>query len=198
MTGEDLYYQGLFHMENRSYQLAIESFEKAESLFFSHPALYNDLGRAYSCLNQIQKSNQFFLKAIKIDADFGVAYYNISVGLFDESRYSEAIDYLNYAIEKESIKIWDCYYLRSHSFFKLAIETNQDSMVGMLKVRQFYRKAVYDIEMAISLSPTENMDIFFIAGCVYKKIGDINKTKFYWNKAKKLGDKEAERLLLNL
>jgi len=195
MELEQFYCIGLSSLQNGDAQSALNLFKKAETLGLINAPLLCDIGVAYAQLGNMEKALDYSRKAIELDNSLGIAYYNIGNYYFGIDDYNLAISYLDKAILNNSQYIWNCHYLRAHSYYLISLSL----WGGMLPLGDpNITKAKADIELAIERSPTIDVDIYVLAGLIYERDGMNEKAKFFLGKAKDLGDRDAARILAKM
>ncbi|MDR0434522.1 MAG: tetratricopeptide repeat protein [Gracilibacteraceae bacterium] len=66
-----------------------------------HPYYYIARGLAYGCLNNTKAEKEDYFRTIELDPDYAYAYNNLGITFYDEGNLTEAIKYLEQAIEHD-------------------------------------------------------------------------------------------------
>ena len=161
---ESYYYLGNIYLEEKNIEKAIRYLEKAVSLK-QKADYYNDLGYAYFLKGDYKKAIDCYNRAIKIDPNLSVAYYN------------KALAYRKMGNIKEAIKN-----------YSKAIALNPDDPDYYYNLGIAYRlnnepqKAIHSYKKAIQLDPY-NENYWNNLGNAYYDIGDYKKAVECYKKA---------------
>jgi tetratricopeptide (TPR) repeat protein len=93
-SGPKALLQGEKYLENRQYEKALRSFNRAADLMPNQPQVWNHLGLAYHGLNQPQKAAQAYEQALRLDRNLAPARYNLGMLHLEQGRLPEAINEL--------------------------------------------------------------------------------------------------------
>ena len=128
----ELFDRDLAFFDNRLDRIALSSgvsLDSAEGLY--------DAGAAYLRLSQLERAEESFVEAIKMDAEMADAYNALGVVMTKRRRYDEALELYNKALELNPndagfrINIALAYHLQGRAedaeqAYRLAIDTNSD------------------------------------------------------------------------
>ncbi|MFN3691483.1 MAG: tetratricopeptide repeat protein [Fervidobacterium sp.] len=81
--------EAIEYTKNGEFSKAVEIYETL--LSYDIPEVYNNLGNIFRREGMIGKSIQMYRKAIELDSNFSLAYFNLGCALMEIERYSEAI-----------------------------------------------------------------------------------------------------------
>ncbi|GAA0731576.1 hypothetical protein GCM10009430_43900 [Aquimarina litoralis] len=115
---------GLTQMEKGNYDIALEYFEKANSLSPNYYILHTNLAILYSAKKDFQKAESYFDSAIKLNTNSPSPHYFFAQYLSDQKRYLEAKKQVEIALQKSPNHIQSKNLLDKIS--KNSIKTNEE------------------------------------------------------------------------
>jgi len=148
---------GRSYEQDRLYDKAIESYEKAIELNPTHYEAYNNMGAAYNKLGDYKKAEEYLRKAINLNHNNEYAYNNLGNVLYATGRYNEA--------EKA--------YLSAISINKFFHEAH-NNLGGVYMELDDLNKAITEFEIARELNP-DDATIRYNLGIAYINSGKIEK-----------------------
>jgi len=86
-------------MDDGSYPLAVEAYQKALAIDSTDPDVITDLGACYHALGGSEMAAQMFEKAIALKPDHGIAYFNLGIAYRDLGRFDKVRHYWGKLIE---------------------------------------------------------------------------------------------------
>ncbi len=103
--------------------------------------LYNELGRAFMYIDDFEKADSSFQKAIEYDAENIITWYNIADISFHYSKFKKAIEYCDKILEVEKNYVAAIYLkalilstsgepAKALEYFKKTVELDADSLGG--------------------------------------------------------------------
>lgn len=163
-------YAGTLARSEERYQTAVDYFEKASGLGRQTGFLYRNLGISYERLDQAEKAEQAFFKALALNPDDATTLNYIGYWWADENRrLDEALSYIKRAVD-----------LRPESGYFA------DSLGWVYFRLGRYEMAVDWLEKAIQLAPTDPL-ISDHLGDAYWKVGRRLEARYKWQHALEMG-----------
>jgi len=157
------------------YQAAIQNYKNALKLYPNEANIYNNLGVAYSKVNDLNNAEINYKKAIKLKPSDALAYSNLGSIYERKKNYAEAAKYLEkYSKLTPSDK--DVYYNLCELYFKAG---NKDLC---LKNGEKYVQFAND-----------KFDAYCLMAENCKKFGDLNKAADYYQKASSISNTQREQ-----
>ncbi len=89
---------GNLRYQEKSYELAIEHFNKALSIYDNDPELYNAIGLTQVGLGNLKKAKEAYSAAIDYDSTNFYAYGNLASVFLREGEYDRALNEVNSAL----------------------------------------------------------------------------------------------------
>lgn len=169
---------------------AIEHYNNAEELGGNFPRIFVNRAICYKNIGDMHSAIKSYKKA---DYD-ALACFNLGL-LYDEmENYSDAIQYLTKAIEKNNHGIVDMskiYYQRASAKSYHASSLLPRSPTSKLALTE----ALNDIDTAISMSKNQSADYYYLKGHILKDGLNIDTAIISWKKGAALGDFECQKLV---
>ncbi len=91
--------KGLQYFRKNALDKAVEHWEKATEQETVNAEIFSVLGGAYKLLNEFDKSSLALKRALDLEPDNFKYIYNYGLILFEQKRYREALEKLNYALQ---------------------------------------------------------------------------------------------------
>lgn len=82
---------GAKYIKEGDYPRALRHLEKAADLMPAHPQVWNHLGLAWHGARQPNKAAEAYQRALRIDAKFAPAHFNLGMLLLEEGRLNDAV-----------------------------------------------------------------------------------------------------------
>jgi tetratricopeptide (TPR) repeat protein len=183
------------------YAKAIETYQKAISLYPHNLDAYIGLGEIYVIVGNYIKAKETFEKALQINPNS----INACIGLVDihskSSNYLKAIEYINRALELSPndielyFKLGEIYnqngnYDKAIEYLNKALQLNPNfiepyrSLAELYSTKGDYLKAIEYLNKALQFNPN-NPELYFSLGKIYNIIGDIAKASRQVSELKK-------------
>ena len=163
-------------MSKKKFDEALKVFKKICDIDENFPESYNNLGNAYSELEQNNEAIINYQKAIKLKPDFAEAYNNCANIFFKNKNLEQALENYNKALEIKSDFIV-AYNNRGNVFQKLSR----------------YQEAINDYERVIHLQPNFPEAYNNLGSCLIE-IGSYSEAIDKFKKSIELNPKYAEAL----
>lgn len=90
-TAADHFAEGLRHISQRRYNEAIDSFKKSGEMDGSRPETHANIGNAYLALNDLDKAETAFRKAIEVDPNNGRWHTSLCSSLSLQKKHADAL-----------------------------------------------------------------------------------------------------------
>lgn len=165
-------------LKSGNYQTAIQNYKNALLLYPNEANIYNNLGVAYSRINDLNNAERCYKKTIQLEPSNAFVYSNLS-GIYERKKqYAEAAKYLEY-YAKLSPQDKNIYYNLCEFYAKAG---NKDLC---LKNGEKYVQIAAD-----------KFDIYCVMGNECKKDGDFNKAAYYFGKAISVSNNQQENINL--
>ena len=87
-----LWYRGVAHFNQQSYDLALHDFKKAYEINAYHVYVLNNLATSYEIKGEREKAKKYYTDAFKVNQRFKEARVNFAAILYSEQKYTEALD----------------------------------------------------------------------------------------------------------
>lgn len=177
---ESLYYNRANYSFNKlsNIEAAISDYSKAISLNKNYVDAYYNRALAYYNLRQFESAIKDLNKVVKQETKHGQAFYYYGDILSVQGNYSEAIIKYSKVIELKPDHL-DAYLNRAVAYFNI----NE------------FEKALADYNKLISLNP-QNMDqLYYSKAIVLLKLGETEEACVILERAKKMGNSEANKLI---
>ncbi len=143
-----------------NFSLAIEAFEKVLILKGEYPQIDQELAHAYLHAGNPEKALHYYYRQLEVQA-LPETYYNIGVLLMDQSRFNEAIPYLQESLQQ------DPHHLPSYL-----------NLGALYLKKQAYPLAISFYQKAAELSPN-NAEILHILEAIEQKDGSKKSPESY-------------------
>ncbi len=165
---------------NREAQLSITYFNRAMKIYPYLPGDgYNQLGKAYFKIGQLDSSFKYYSLAYKEDSTSGIYTNNVGTVYFNRQQYSEALPYFKKAYRLDS--------------------TEADFMnnIGCVYgVAQRADSAIYWFKKAYAADSLDVMSLKFLE-TTYRAIGDTANADYYKNRMAYVQQQRVEKLRQN-
>ncbi len=145
---------------------AIEQFEKGLKIYPNYTDCYEQLGLAWSRLNDPKKAIFYYDNAIKLNPTKAVTWSNIGKIYFEQGNYDKAME-----VYKKAISL-DPNYADAHF--------NLGSVLGTLKQ---YNEAIAEFKISLQFDP-ENVKAHQYIGLTYQMLNQNEEAKIWLEKAK--------------
>ena len=167
-------YKGYAESWLRPYENAILDYSKVVQFNPKDADAYNNRGVAYNNLRQYEQAIQDFDKVIQLDPNYAMAYNNRGFAYGNLDQYEQAIKDFDKAIQLNP-NYSDSYRNRALNYMLLGN----------------FKQAIQDLDKAIQLNSNgvEGAFAYQLRGRCYQKLGDNEKAKADFAKAKELGYK---------
>ena len=130
--------------------LSISDYEIANKLDVEVSSYYNDMGVAYSRLEEYHKAIAYYTKAIKKNPDDTAAYTNRGWAYGSIGEYQKSLNDFKKAL-KIDLNCYSAYLLRSYTYHSLwRKETNPEQRDSYIQLQ------IADLNRAIELDPEDN------------------------------------------
>ncbi len=186
---EDMwYYLGNLHLiYTGNFKTAIDCLGNAITMDDEFIEAWNDLGVAYSIMEDDENAHLCFEEALNIDSSFKEAIYNMGVTLADMGRYEESLKYLDQTLRSDPHNFKALFYKGNVLYFMereeeavdyfikaLKIDKTQEELWNYLGYVQFSigqnHEAVESLNEAIKLD-SDFEDAYMNLGNVYMDLG---------------------------
>lgn len=119
MRGEKMNYneQGIKALQEKRYEDAVKAFTEAIEENPNDPVGYVNFGNVLAAMNDIERAERFFQKAITLDEKAATAYYGLANLYYNSERYVEAAKLYQKSIDY-GIEGADAFYMLGKSFEK--------------------------------------------------------------------------------
>jgi tetratricopeptide (TPR) repeat protein/transglutaminase-like putative cysteine protease len=157
LKAEQLYSNGADALEEGSYRQAVSLLKRVTELEPAHNLAWNQLGRAYLRLDQVDEAIGAFRQQIEINAYDMYAYKNLGLAYFEQRRFTEA-----------------------ESAFQKQLEINpldssaHWSLGAMYLDRRKYEAALPELEKAVVLTP-KTATLHALLGRAYLNLGQHDR-----------------------
>lgn len=175
--------QGIKAFQEKRYEDAVKAFNDAIEQNPNDPIGYINFGNVLAAMNEIERAERFFQKAITLDEKAATAYYGLANLYYNAERYIEAAKLYQKSIEY-GIEGADAYYMLAKSFekenqIKLALPYMQrakELAPEDLQIRLSYGILLCMLEMFDLAKPeleyvieqdTNNADAYYNLGVLY-------------------------------
>ena len=187
----------LFNVNRK--QVSLRLFDLAFKYGLSYPSSFVEIGICYAKLGDTVNACKCYKKAIEIDSEYSLAYYNMGIINLQNDQFDDAIHYLDAAIEFKCVNISFAYFNRASARLSKTIIDQQriNSIDRVLKYRvddtttQSYLLCYDDIQKAFQYGNANDIDFLFLAGRICERIDKISDAKQYYLKAANLGDEAS-------
>ncbi|EHJ08847.1 tetratricopeptide repeat protein [Staphylococcus simiae] len=162
---------------------------------------YINAGIVLADANEIDKAERFFQKALTLDANNGVIYYNLANLYYNQQRYQDAIKLYQQALETKIEQV-DCNYMIGMSFnqleafkqalpyFMTAAELDQQDdteiqfQYGLILCRlEMFDQAIQQLQHVLTID-SEHVDALYNLGlATYMKNENIEEAITYFQRA---------------
>lgn len=208
--GLNLYKEGLYLYNQEKYNLALKKFLEAEKLGFESEELYSYIAFIYNEEAKNEIAKKYLNKAIKLNNEFGYAYYLKGYILLCEQNFDESLS--NYFLAlKYNYYCPEIYYnialiynskpnpenMKSMAYASIGIRKFPNSphcyeMKGSIYYYQEeYKKALEYFEKAKNLGLVTSKNLYFKMAHCYNLLNDNKKSLEYLNKEIFLDKKDA-------
>lgn len=109
--------QGIKALQEKRYEDAVQAFTNAIEKNPGDPVGYVNFGNLLAAMNEIERAERFFQKAITLDEKAATAYYGLANLYYNSERYMEAAKLYQKSIDN-GIEGADAYYMLGKSFEK--------------------------------------------------------------------------------
>jgi tetratricopeptide (TPR) repeat protein len=140
LTAQEWFEKALKDVENKSFEEALKSCDKAIQIEPSFAEAYNRRGYIFYTLEKLDRAIKDFNEAIRLKPNYPDAYFNRAISRAGKRDYQAAIKDYNEAIRLNPIDD-DAYYSRGAAYWNL-----RDS-----------HKAIEDWEMTLKLKPNHKL-----------------------------------------
>ena len=170
------YNAGVLCDYNGDHKEALNNYNKAIALDSTISNYYLNRGATIQQVyNDMDKALEDYRKAIQLDAHNAIAYYNIGCVLSDQGNDQDASEFYRICIAIDPL-YYPAYYNCAHSQYGI----------------KDYEEALKNFEKAIQYDDRLKFYAYYYMGMIYKETGKPDKAKSYFEKAKALGNKNAE------
>ena len=177
-TADYYYNQGLTDYYNGKYKESLKNYEKAISIDSTISDYFLGRGVIKSILNDTVSALKDYRKAIQLNKQNDIAYFNVGCLLSDQGQDKEAIKFYTTCIEINP-DYYPVYYNCAYSQYKI----------------KDYTEALKNFDKAITYEDDQKFFVYYYMGLIYKSTGELGKAKEYLEKAKALGNNDAEEEL---
>lgn len=151
--------QGIKALQEKKYELAIESFMAAIQEAPEEAVGYINLGNVFGSIGEIEQAERFFQQAIALDEKAGTARYGLANLYYNEERFSEATKLYEQAI-RLGVEEADAYFMLGKS-----IERAGQGKLALPYLQRAAELAPTDIEIRLAYGISlANAEIFEAAG----------------------------------
>lgn len=174
---------GIKAFQEKRYEDAVKAFNDAIEQNPDDPIGYINFGNLLAAMNEIERAERFFQKAITLDEKAATAYYGLANLYYNSERYIEAAKLYQKSIE-HGIQGADAYFMLAKSFerenqHKLALPYMQrakELAPDDLQIRLSYGILLCTLEMFDMAKPEleyvieqdpKNADAFYNLGVLY-------------------------------
>lgn len=179
----DLNEQGIKAFQEKRYEDAVKAFHDAIEQNPNDPIGYINFGNLLATMNEVDRAERFFQKAITLDETAATAYYGLANLYYNSERYIEAAKLYQKSIDF-GIEGADAYYMLAKSFerenqLKLALPYMQrakelapeDLQIRLsygilLCTLEMFDLAKPELEYVIEKDP-KNADAYYNLGVLY-------------------------------
>ncbi len=202
---------GTLYHDNKEYEKAIEIYNSALKIG-TNSKLYFNIAFAYHEMKEFDRAVENYKKAIAITKNYMGAYNGLARALMEQKKYDEAEFYLKEALKYEPnytytyVSYGDLMsekgrYKEAMDYFDSALKIKPDD--GLAKLRSSvlyvklkdYKKAEAILEDLIKKQVRDPRPYIELAK-IHKESGDMEKFKFYLNKALELEPDNEDALRL--
>ncbi len=155
--------------QQKNTRLAIREFRKATEIFPAYADAYERMGLAYYNLGDIVNALKHYQHALQHNPHFARAYSNMGIIFFEKKEYAQALELYKKAVEFDP-KFADAYQNLGSTYGSMG--QHDKAIENFLKVLQFQ---------------PDNVLIHHYLGMAYGKKGDIQKSNYYKERARALG-----------
>lgn len=142
--------------KERKYKECIDAFSSVLETEPDNADVYNNLGVAYSCLDDFEHAETYYTKAIELDPELAQAYINLSDLYYKAGDLASAIG----TLQRGSYELEDNLVI-AHLLARVYIDD------------QRYEDAIVELERVLDGQP-ENYEAFYDLGHVYFELGDYD------------------------
>jgi Tfp pilus assembly protein PilF len=186
---------GTGFLNKGAYAQALEELTKAHNMSPNNSLIINNLGVAYFALEQYEKSEAHFRRALTLSPKFTDARNNLARVLIEQKRYNDAFAELN-AVKKDLTypyldKMWLNYglghfyqqsYLSAKDSFTNALKINRRACLAnvyygqtLFHLRQ-YTEATQALDSAVEFCENvNNAEPYFYSAKAYLQLGNRDK-----------------------
>jgi tetratricopeptide (TPR) repeat protein len=209
---EDMwYYIGNLHLiHSGNYEEAVECFGNAISMDDGFIEAWNDLGVAYSILEDDENAILCFEECLSIDSGFNEAIFNMGVTLVDMERYEESLKYLDQTLMRDPNNFKALFYKGNVLYYTereeeaieyfikaLRIDKNQEELWNYLGYVQFSigqnYEAIESLKEAIKLN-SDFEEAYMNLGKVYLALGKNDLALNYFKRVLEVSPDNEECL----
>ena len=140
--------------KERKYKEAIDAFSLVLETEPDNADVYNNMGVAYSCLQDFEHAENYLVKALELDPQLAQAYINLSDLYYKAGDIASALG----TLQRGTYELQDNLAL-AHLLARVYIED------------QRWEDAIEELERVLDGEP-ENYDAFYDLGHVYFELGD--------------------------
>lgn len=172
---------GIEQANKSDLQSAQASFEKAISIYDQDPVFYFNLGYIHKRMNQFDKAEYFYKKALSMDPVYGNAWISLGWLYNAQGKTEDSLDAYKKASkcnlspkDKKAVDI--CLpWLRGKNFYK----------------RGKYNEALVELDKSIGLD-SKNGEAYYLRGKVYEKLGKTSEAESDFARSKELNYKPKQ------
>ncbi|WPM31860.1 tetratricopeptide repeat protein [Hydrogenobacter sp. T-2] len=192
-----LYDLGMSSYIAKNYSEAIANFFRASQLAPNEPKVWNALGLAYMEVQEYQKSENAFLRALQVDKTYTEAKLNLGVLYYRQKDYERAIRVLREVIEDEAFpqkhmafyslaKVYQAMDRREDYLANLrrAVAYNPMFLDAQFELAQFYEeegdyRTARDVYQRLISNGIVNPSIYLSIAKAEYKLGNYTSAKDY-------------------
>ncbi len=130
--------------------------------------VHNSLGNIYAGSENYEMALTEFEKAIELDPDFGVAYFNLGAAYYNVKEYLKSLEAFN-KVKHKYPKDWEIYFYLGKVYKRL--ENEEEALINLLK--------------SSYLAPQQPF-VAFELGLLYDSLGEVRKALECYYRARKL------------
>uniref|UniRef100_A0A7C5U770 Tetratricopeptide repeat protein n=1 Tax=Fervidobacterium nodosum TaxID=2424 RepID=A0A7C5U770_9BACT len=110
-------------------------------LDYEIPEVYNNIGNLYRKEGMLGKSIEMYRKAIQLDSNFALPYFNLACALMELERYNEAILFFEKA-QKLGLESFDLYVQLTLCYLAVGNVTKAKELMKNEEVKREVKKYV--------------------------------------------------------
>jgi len=175
-------YRNVFNLITGAEDWAIKSYETALKLEPTNPYIYTELGRVYLAMNEKEKAQEQFQKALDLKSDYAPAHFQMATLSVLEGKTAEAIEKMETAKQLSPFDVGLA--------FQLGVLYYSDKQ---------FNKAKAEFERTVSLNENYSNARYFL-GLIYDREGKKSEAISQFEKVANLNpdNEEVKEILANL